>query len=254
MGFSGRAIAQALQDGVVVRAARGHYALPGLGAMEVLLAQHQAQLSCLSRVTELGLWLLTEPERPHVSVAHGRAVPGCIIHRCLPNRQTGHLETIEVLRQVVRCGSELEAFVVLESAVVLKVLSLGELKHAFAADSKGRKMVALIDPQSMSIAETVARFILQKAGFNVQAQAYIRGVGHLDLLVEGVLGLETDGRAFHASPQAWAEDLRRDTQYVLNGIWRLRVPAAVVLYQPELLLSWVSQALQMISSAQVGRP
>ncbi|RAN77950.1 hypothetical protein B5P43_18105 [Bacillus sp. SRB_336] len=108
--------------------------------------------------------------------------------------------------------------------------------------------MAMIDPQSQSIVEPVARYYLKSVGYNVQGQAAVRGVGHLDLLVEGVLGVETDGEQYHNTPKGWAEDLRRDNLLVIEGIWKLRIPAAVVLYNPELMLHWVRQALDRIES------
>lgn len=61
--------------------------------------------------------------------------------------------------------------------------------------------------------------------------------------------MEADGEKYHNDPKAWKEDLRRDTAYVLNGVWRLRIPATVVMYQPEVMLRWVEQALARIRSA-----
>ncbi|PYG99249.1 hypothetical protein CVV67_16120 [Arthrobacter stackebrandtii] len=108
----------------------------------------------------------------------------------------------------------------------------------------------MIDPQSMSIAETCSRYHLRRAGYNVQGQAYVRNAGHLDLLIDGILGLEIDGEKYHNDPRAWKEDLQRDTMYVLEGMWRLRIPADVALYHPEVLLAWVEQALARIRSGQ----
>ncbi|MDJ0316921.1 hypothetical protein QMG40_06960 [Arthrobacter sp. H35-MC1] len=117
-------------------------------------------------------------------------------------------------------------------------------------DARARRIVDMIDMQSMSIAETCGRYQLRNAGYTVQVQAYIKNAGHLDLLVDGVLGIEVDGQKYHNTPEGWVEDLRRDTMYVLNGVWRLRIPAAIVLYRPEIMLQWVEQALATIASAR----
>lgn len=246
-GVSARQINRALEDGRIVRIARGHYALPDVNARDIFLARHQANLSCLSKVSELGLWLLREPSVPHVAAAHGRPVPGCVVHRMV-GRQT----LLQMLKQCVKCGTELESLIIVESAVVKGKCSIGSLRGAFAGreDTAGRALIDMIDPQSMSISETCGRYHLRRAGYNVQGQAYIKDAGHLDLLVEGVLGMELDGRKFHDTADGWEEDLRRDTMYVVNGVWRLRIPAAVVLYHPELMLQWVRQALDAIRSAQ----
>ncbi len=244
-GFTTWDLAQAQTMEVVSKVAPGYYALPSAAPVDVRLAQHQARRTCLSKVADLGLWLLKEPQQLHVAAAHGNQIPGCVVHRA-----KGGQTLTDVLRQCVQCGSELEALVVLESAVVNKKCTVTELRSEFVRrkDTAGRAILAMIDPQSMSITETCGRYHLKRMGYNVQGQAYIRTAGHLDLLVDGVLGIETDGEKYHNDAKQWKEDLRKDTMYVLEGIWRLRIPAAVVMYQPEVMLSWVKQALAMIAS------
>lgn len=244
-GFTSWDLARGQTAELISKVAPGYYALAQAAPVDVWLAQHQARRTCLSKVADLGLWLLTEPSQIHVAAAHGNKIPGFVVHRA-----KGGQTLMDVLRQCVRCGSELEALVVLESAVVKKKCTIAELRGEFVRrqDSTGRAIVAMIDPQSMSVTETCGRYHLMAAGYNVQGQVYIRSAGHLDLLVDGVLGIETDGEKYHNDPRQWKEDLRKDTMYVLEGVWRLRIPAAVVMYQPVLMLSWVKQALEVIAS------
>ena len=244
-GFTSWDLQQAQAQELIRKVAPGFYALPDAAPVDVMLAQHQARRTCLSKVADMGLWLLAEPKQLHVAAAHGNRIPGCVVHRV-----SGGQTLMDVLRQCVHCGSELEALIILESAVVKNKCGIGRLRREFSRrqDTKGRHIVAMVDPQSMSIAETCGRYHLKKMGYNVQGQAHIRNAGHLDLLVDGVLGIETDGQKYHNDPLQWKEDLRRDTMYVLNGMWRLRIPAAVMMYQPELMLGWVKQALAMIAS------
>ncbi len=163
-GYSTRSISKAVFDGRVVQCARGVYGVPDISADDAFLAIHQARRSCLSKVTSLGLWLLNEPRELHVATAHGRPVPGCVGHRV-----SGGQTLIDILHQCVKCGSELEALVVLESAVVKKKCSINSLRKSFNArtESAGRAIVEMIDPQSMSIAETCGRYHLRQAGYNV---------------------------------------------------------------------------------------
>ncbi|PYI66597.1 hypothetical protein CVV68_13620 [Arthrobacter livingstonensis] len=237
---------QAVAAGTVQAVARGYFALPEADPLDVQFAQHQARRTCFTKAEELGLWVIRPMQQPHVAVAHGRPVPGCVVHRV-----KGGQTLTNIMRQCVRCGTQVEALTVLESAVVLKKCTIGQLRKAFSGrgDTAGRAIVEMIDPQSQSIVEPVARYYLKQAGYNVQGQAAVRGVGHLDLLVEGILGVETDGEQYHNTPRGWAEDLRRDNLLVIEGIWKLRIPAAVVLYHPELMLRWVRQALERIESS-----
>ncbi len=195
----------------------------------------------------LGLWCIKEPPVPHIATAHGRAVPGCVVHR-----HRGPLGIIDVVRQCVRCGTELQALAAVESAVVLKKASLGELREAFAGrgGTAGRRILGQLDPQSMSVIETAARYYLRKAGYNVQSQVAVRGMGHLDLMVEGILGIELDSDQYHNNPTAFGEDLRRGNVLVIRGVPTLRITGAVVLFHPEVMLEWVREALATHRSAQ----
>ncbi|WP_104091130.1 type IV toxin-antitoxin system AbiEi family antitoxin domain-containing protein [Arthrobacter sp. GMC3] len=250
LGISTRQIRIAVQQGSVIQVARGHYAVPGVSTQDIYLARHQAQRTCLSKVSELGLWQLREPESVHVAAAHGRPIPGCVVHK-----HSGGQTLMGILRQCVACGTELEGLIILESAVVAKICTINDLQSEFTkrGDNAARALVETIDPQSMAITETAGRYHLKKAGHNVQGQAYIRDAGHLDLLVDGVLGIEADGKRFHDTENGWREDLRRDTMYVLRGVWRLRIPGEVVLYHPDVMMAWVSQALAMIRSTPRSR-
>ena len=238
---------QAVDSGAVTLLAPGLYALPGISAMDAHLALNQATPTCLSRAHDLGLWVLQPPGQPHVATAHGRAVPGCVVHRV-----QGPPTLWDVLRQCVQCGSELVALCVVESAVVQKKCTITELRRVFTRvkDARARGIIDMVDPQSMSIAETCARYHLRRAGYNVQCQAKVPGVGHLDALIDGVLGLEIDGAKYHNTAQAWEEDLRRNNVLTVRGIPTLRIKASIALYHPEVLLDWVRQALANTTPAR----
>ncbi|MHA7304987.1 hypothetical protein ACX80E_07050 [Arthrobacter sp. TMN-49] len=237
----------ALAAGTVRQLARGVYALPDATALAAHLATNQAILDCYSRAETLGLWVLQPPAIPHVATAHGRPVTGCVVHRV-----KGRLTFWDVLRHCVQCGSDLEALCVVESAVVLKKCTIIELRRVFTRNKDGRirRIIGMIDPQSMSIAETCGRYRLRQAGYNVQGQAAIAGMGHLDALIDGVLGLEIDGEKYHNDPKAWAEDLRRGNILTVKGIPTLHIKASTAMYYPDVMLDWVRQALATIAAAR----
>ena len=201
----------------------------------------------MSKAEQLGLWVIKTPSKPHVAVAHGRAVPGCVVHRV-----SGEQTLMDILRQCIQCGTELEALTVVESAVVLEHCTIPELRAEFSGrnDAQARTVIALIDPQSMSIVETIARYYLRKEGYNVQSQYYQKDVGHLDLCIDGILGLETDGAKYHNTPDGWSADLIRDNMLVIKGMWHLRIPARVVFERPDLMLEWVRKAFVRINASK----
>ncbi|NUP60359.1 MAG: hypothetical protein HOQ06_12935 [Pseudarthrobacter sp.] len=110
--------------------------------------------------------------------------------------------------------------------------------------------MAKIRPQSGSIIETMARYLLEEAGLTVELQVNIPGMGHLDLLVDGLLGIETDGYAHHSSRDAYREDRRRWNVGVVRGVPTLRVTFEMVLNEPLEFVRMVKRALATYRSAQ----
>ncbi|WP_218713805.1 hypothetical protein [Arthrobacter sp. BF1] len=245
-GCTAWSLKQAVVAGIISQICRGYYALPDADPLDIHLALHQARRTCFTKAEQLGLWIIKSPLLPHVAAAHGRPISGCVVHKV-----SGPQTLMDILRQCITCGSEVDGLAALESAVVLKMCTIPELRAEFTRreDRGARAIIGMIDPQAMSIAETVARYYLRRAGLNVQGQFYVKGVGQLDLLVEGLLGVETDGERYHNTASGWAEDLRRDNLLVIKGLWCLRIPAKMVLGSPDIMLKWVREALAMISSA-----
>jgi len=247
-GVSAKRLRAALGTGVVIRPARGLYALPTADPQVVLIKGHFAELGCVSAASRLGLWVVRDPDRPHVAVNHARGVPGCVVHRSpLP------LSAIDVVCQSLRCLPPLEGLTIAESAVKTGLVRLEFLRERFAGlrDGPIRDLLARINPQSGSIIETMARFYLQQAGFNVQLQVSVPGMGHLDLKVDGLLGVETDGYESHSSRQAYREDRRRWNLTVVHGVPTLRITFEMLLNQPDAFIRLVREAMQTV---QAGRP
>ncbi len=246
-GVSERALIAAVRAGRLIAPARGIYALPTASALDLHLAKNHAVPGCHSAAIALGLWTVNAPLQPHVAAAHGRPIEGCVVHR-----HAGPLTVLDIVGQCVRCLPDVEALVVMESAVVLKKCLLSEFRQAFGgrAHARARRLLGMVDPQSMSAVETSARYWLRLAGYNVQAQYSVRGMGHLDLMIDGVLGIELESDQYHNDAAAFGEDLRRGNALVIRGIPTLRIRGSIALWKPDLMLDWVRQALETMQSAQ----
>jgi very-short-patch-repair endonuclease len=96
----------------------------------------------------------------------------------------------------------------------------------------------------------MARYLLEEAGHTVELQVRIPGMGHLDLLVDGLLGIETDGYAHHSSREAYREDRRRWNATVIQGVPTLRVTFEMLLREPDGFVKMVQRALAMYRTAQ----
>ncbi|MFI5086525.1 MAG: hypothetical protein ACHP7K_11415, partial [Actinomycetales bacterium] len=97
-GASARQLNAAMALGLIHRPARGVYCVPGTDPLAVHLATHCAVPACISAARSRGLWTASSPGLPHVSTAHGRPVPGCVVHR-----HTGPLTLPDIIRQCVAC-------------------------------------------------------------------------------------------------------------------------------------------------------
>ncbi|MDQ0117469.1 very-short-patch-repair endonuclease [Pseudarthrobacter defluvii] len=162
------------------------------------------------------------------------------------------LTPLDIVCQSLRCLAPLEGLAIAESAVKNGLIQLPALRERFpAVREKGlRDLVARIRPQSGSIIETMARYLLEEAGHTVELQVRIPGMGHLDLLVDGLLGVETDGYAHHSSREAYREDRRRWNVTVVRGVPTLRVTFEMLLNEPDGFVRMVQRALATYRAAQ----
>jgi very-short-patch-repair endonuclease len=234
-------------EGSVLRIARGVYALPGADPLLVHAASHHAVPGCVTAANAAGLWVVRRPGQPHLAARHGRPVVGCVVHRSpVP------LTSLDIVCQALRCLPPLEGLTIAESAVKKGLVQLPELRERFPAarEKSVRGLVARIRPQSGSIIETMARYLLEEAGLTVELQVKIPGMGHLDLLVDGLLGIETDGYAHHSNREAYREDRRRWNVTVVRGVPTLRVTFEMLQREPEEFVRMVRQALATYRTAR----
>ncbi|WPU08225.1 hypothetical protein [Pseudarthrobacter oxydans] len=246
-GVPRRLIEAGVLDASVQRVARGMYALPQAEPVLIHAGRHHAVPGCVTAALAAGLWVVREPEKPHLAARHGRPVPGCVVHRSsLP------LTPLDFVCQSLRCLPPLEALTIAESAVKKGVVQLPALRERFPA-AREKSVLALVGrirPQSGSIIETMARYLLEEAGLTVELQVNIPGMGHLDLLVDGLLGIETDGYTHHSSRAAYREDRRRWNVTVVRGVPTLRVTFEMLLAEPKKFVHMVHQALATYRPAQ----
>jgi len=239
-GVSRRLIEAGLSDASIQRVARGVYALSDAEPLAVHAGRHHAAPGCVTAAFAAGLWVVKRPGRPHLAARHGRPIAGCVVHRShLP------LTHLDIVCQSLRCLPRLEGLTIAESAVKQGLVQLSDLRGRFPAAREKALLVlvARIRPQSGSIIETMARYLLEEAGLTVELQVNVPGMGHLDLLVDGLLGIETDGYAHHSSRQAYREDRRRWNITVVRGVPTLRVTFEMLLNEPMEFVKMVHLAL-----------
>ena len=245
-GVSDHQLQAALSLGTVSRVARGVYAVPGADAGLVAIRSLPAEPTCATAAQFQGLWVLGPPAQPHISVPHSRHYPGFVCHR-----SAAPPTLLDTVVQSLRCLPELDGLVIAESAVVLKGLPLGALRLRLTGrnDLRPRLVVAKIVPQSQSIIECMARYWLRRAGFHVESQVNIPGLGHIDLMVDGRLGIEADGARYHMDRASFEEDRRRWNVATRRGIPTLVVSYPMLLNRPHEFIAMVRDTLNEITAA-----
>lgn len=245
-GVSDFQLKAAMASGAVSRVAYGVYAVPGADPQLIAIRSLPAEPACVTAALLGGLWVLDAPDQPHVAITHSRSYPGYVCHRT-----SAPLTLLDTVVQSLRCLPEPDGLVIAESAVVLKGLQVNALRRRLEGrnDARERRIVSGIVPQSQSIIECLARYLLRRAGFHVESQVNVPGLGHLDLMVDGRLGIETDGSGYHMDKASFEEDRRR-----WNVTTRRGIPTLVVSYQllrdhPEEFIAMVRETMSRLSAA-----
>ncbi|BCW68659.1 hypothetical protein NicSoilB4_34220 [Arthrobacter sp. NicSoilB4] len=246
LGIDDAALRRAVRAGVL-QPHRGIYALPTAAPDHVALLQHRQLLTCSSAAPFYGLWSL-EPTGPvHVQHRRGEAVEGQIGHSGLllephPHRPVAALG--DVLIHALRCLPFTEALVLVDCAVGRGDMTVGFLRERLPGKRNGRARQVLdwVDRGAESMLETLARTYFRQAGISVETQVHIDGVGYVDLLLEGRLIVELDGR-HHGEWTQVKKDQRRNNASVVRGYSVLRYYYDDVVHHPERMLAEVRAVL-----------
>ncbi|MBF4995415.1 DUF559 domain-containing protein [Arthrobacter gandavensis] len=244
-GFGRSKVAAVHRGGVLQRAGRGYYRLEGAPAELVAAASLGTSLTCVSAAQLQGWWVLEPPEVLHLRADKMVDVPEIRLHRgrrsaarlvCLPTA---------VVLDAFRCLPPLQALVIAESAVARNAVSKAALIHAFdrPQDWRVRALLEGISRKTASPLEVCARYHLCAAGFPVQREVLVDGVGRVDFLVGGRLIIELDGYEFHSGRTEYRNDRARWNQATARGYKTLRITAEMILRSPEEFIRLVRAAL-----------
>lgn len=128
------------------------------------------------------------------------------------------------LRQAVLCLDEEHAIAAIDSALRKGVIRPRNLAPLF--DSLPRRLQRLreeLDAEADSGPESIVRVRMRRAGFTVEPQSRIPGSSELDLLINGVVGLDIDSRAWHTGQERTSWDYGKTLQSFALGRPTLRI-------------------------------
>jgi len=128
------------------------------------------------------------------------------------------------LLHALRCLPARESIALVDAALNRGLVTVSELAalRPRAGKLAFDGLLRAVDGRSQSISETFARIALRAAGFSLEPQVLIVGVGTVDLLVEELVVVELDGFAYHGDRAQFGEDRRRDRALQLIGVPVLR--------------------------------
>jgi very-short-patch-repair endonuclease len=238
---------RSLEAGLILRDARGLYALPGGDAAIRTAARLGGVLSLTSAALHHGWAVKTVPDRPHVTVSRGRKVADRVAHvhwaELGPGQVDGWATSTEVtLENCLRRLPFDEALAVADSALREGAGAMLLQRVAEAARGPGspqiRRVVAEATPLAANPFESVLRAIsLDVPGLAMRPQVTIADGDFTvrpDLVDERlrIVG-EADSFGWHGSRAALASDTRRYNMLVVAGWIVLRFCYEDVMFHPD---------------------
>jgi very-short-patch-repair endonuclease len=262
------ALVKAMNSGVVVRDARGRYALAQADSARRDANRLAGARSHTSAALAYGWSVARPPERTSVTVPRGRLISPndqrrIDVHWRPLSVQERNAALTSPVQTVLDCCRVLpfgEALAVADSAVRAGDVGPSELARA-AEEMRGpgcvnaRRVATHVDGRSANPFESMLRAIcLGVRGTSLRAQVRITAPGLLarvDLADETLrLVVEADSYQWHGGREALARDARRYDELVSRGWTVLRFAWEDVFFDPE----WVQATVQATVDRLRARP
>ncbi|TFD06188.1 hypothetical protein [Cryobacterium sp. TMT1-66-1] len=230
IGASRRSVKSAVDSGLIRHVAHGVFSCAHLDAPTLTALQVGGRVDCLTRLSQLGIWCgIARPGlhlrlRPHHH--QRRLAPGASIHwsrafHCWA--PVFEVSPFDAVLQALSCLDDVDALACLESALFMRFITEDDLEELLRlAPDHLRALLRLLDRGAQSGFETFSRVGFIRAGFRVATQFYVTGAGRVDMLVNGCVGIETDGEEWHG-PERFLPDRSKDREVERQGIRVLRL-------------------------------
>lgn len=233
-GVAEREIRDAVAGCMIHRVRRGVFALDSDSEL-ARAAAHGGSVACVSALALRGVFVLRETSDLHVRLGragrhYAHADCSCISHLDRGSSRFGVASVRDALVQATKCLSPESFFASFESAWFRSLISARDRAYIRGhVTARFRRVIDIAQGRSESGLESITRFRLIAAGFSVESQVVIRGVGRVDFVI-GRLIIEVDGRLGHEGT-ARHKDLERDRVAAIAGYRTLRFTYAQVIHQ-----------------------
>ncbi|WP_210480520.1 hypothetical protein [Naasia sp. SYSU D00948] len=255
-GWTAAAIERAVEAGSLWRVVRGWYAAPGTDPEVIRALRLGARLGCVSALRVHGAWCPPDAGL-HVAMpysADGRRLKRetadrVVVHwRSKVDRQewtAGMSPVLTAAAHAVQCQPPHITVAVLDSLLHRRLASARSVLAMLGAmPSSFQQLSRFLDGRSEEGIESITRYRLAEAGISALPQVVVAGVGRVDLLIDGWLALELDGRETHAQEAAFSRDRRRTALLHQAGLTVLHFSYPHVVYDWPLVLDTVRAVLR----------
>lgn len=256
-GASWRSLKDAVENGNLVRARRGHYVLADTDRHTLEAVRVGGRLACISAAADAAVFVFDDAySHIHLDATASRLrTPSDRRQRLNARNREGielHWEhllepsggsefavgLVDALVQIFRCQEPKFAVASLDNALHQRLLSVRSVDTIFGAlPDDLQHLRLLVDPRSEAGQETVLRLIVRGAGLECEIQVSITGVGRVDMLVEGCLVVEADSRRFHEGWPAQARDRTRDRNLAALEYMSYRALYRDIMFYPERVIA-----------------
>jgi len=264
LGATDASLTAAVRSGAVLRARNGWYATVDQRAPEFMAVRIGGRLTGLSAVRAAGGWVLERNGPLHVSVPRNAArlrsprnrrvaltaryKHGVIVHWDDADiRDAGSATAVglqDALLRVIADEDIETAVAALDWALHTARIELSDLDRILARlPTRYQYLRNWVDPACESLPESLSRTRLRLLGHHVASQAELSTAERVDLVIDGTVGLETDGEEFHWD--RFLADRLKDIQILREGLIPIRLPAKVVFYNWPLAVAAIRAALPL---------
>jgi hypothetical protein len=263
-GATDRDLTRAVRSGALHRPRLGWYSDLPPDDDRVTAVRIGGRLTGASALFHLGGWMWSRPARVCVSVAPNAAR----LRRCgrsrvvwdpVDVRERGDVAVVSVADALVRAVLEEDfeiAVALCDWALHQDRVTADEFAEVIARlPSDARGIADWVDADSESILESVVRTRLRRAGFHVTSQVPVGFGRHTDLVVNDVLGVETDGRRWHA--HRFDADVSKDMATLVRGRIPVHLSYELITQEWETVLAAIEAGVLMHregTSAGPARP
>lgn len=258
----------AVRSASVIRVRNGWYTTLHEGDPRVLAVRVGGRLTGISAVIALGGWVL-DPHPLHVSLPYNAArmrdrndrrrrlnLHGSEVALHWDERQLGDRGTHssvalrDALARVVADESREIAIAALDWALHSGFVEMFDVEQLMLSAPRAKRFPTdWLDAACESLPESLSRTRLREAGHWVQSQVVLATGEQVDLVVDGIVGLEVDGDEFHRD--FFERDRLKDAQIAIENMQPFRPSARMVFHHWPLVLAAV-EALIAGPSAPSG--